>query len=88
MSEPQPYAMPVDAAAQFCGVSRNTLLREVNAGNAPAPVRIRGKKVWRRPDLERWLDSLKPEGAAYEADPWDCYGTGPNAVSEGLPGPR
>lgn len=62
-----PYAMPAKQAAEFCGMSPQTLDRLAAAGQAPAPIRLhtprsgggkRPLKLWLRRSLEDWLDRL------------------------------
>jgi predicted DNA-binding transcriptional regulator AlpA len=49
--------MGLDTAAAYVGLSRNSLLREVDEGRAPAPVWLTpGRKVWYKEDLDAWLD--------------------------------
>jgi excisionase family DNA binding protein len=89
-----PYAMGVDEAAEYCGIGRNTLLRLVGAGRAPAPVKISEKRrVWLRPNLERWLDRLASPTASSDAitsdedNPW--LSDGPKtAIRADRPGQR
>ncbi|OFX10847.1 MAG: hypothetical protein A2516_00340 [Alphaproteobacteria bacterium RIFOXYD12_FULL_60_8] len=53
-----PYAMGAKVAAAYVGVSLNTFLREVDSGRAPRPIKLtEGRKVWRRNDLEAWVDA-------------------------------
>ncbi len=86
MSDRWPYALAVDDAAAFCGISRNTLLRAVQAGRAPAPVAITpGRKVWMRRALEDWLDRLAGRPATVETDEWTrADGQDRSALSQGV----
>lgn len=43
----------LDEAAEYCGVSRNTL-----AQHGPAPVKIGNRSIYDRRALNRWLDQL------------------------------
>lgn len=47
------------AAAQYLGVSPNTLL-EITAAGHLHPKDMRGRRVWMHEDLDHYLDSLKP----------------------------
>jgi predicted DNA-binding transcriptional regulator AlpA len=40
-------------AAEYCGVSRNTLVR-----HGPSPIKIGDRNVYDRKGLDRWLDQL------------------------------
>jgi excisionase family DNA binding protein len=53
--------MSAEHAAAYVGVSA-TLLREMAAkGEAPEPVKVRSRTLWRRADLDAWVASL-PSG--------------------------
>jgi excisionase family DNA binding protein len=61
LSEPQ--------AAAYIGVSATTLRGMVERGDAPAPVRVGIRRLYRRIDLDAWVASLPSEGeAAAEAE--------------------
>ena len=45
--------LSLDEAAEYCGVSGNTLTR-----HGPAPIKIGERKVYDRRALDRWLDQL------------------------------
>lgn len=48
-------------AWQLLGVSRSAFFRLKSAGLLPKPVRVEGVGVrYRRADLERWTEKLKP----------------------------
>lgn len=68
-----PAAMGADDAAAYVGLGTSTFRREVVAGNAPRPVHpVPGRAVWRRADLDAWLDRLAGDVAASAAaNPWD-----------------
>ena len=52
-----PRALKLELDTAYCGLSRNTFLREVDAGRAPAARRLTaGRKVWLREELDAWLD--------------------------------
>lgn len=56
--------MPCGAVLRECGVSRSTVGRMLLAGTFPAPVRLkasrRGRRMWHRADVERWIAEQKP----------------------------
>jgi len=45
--------LSLDEAAEYCGVSTNTLTR-----HGPAPIKIGDRKIYDRRALDRWLDQL------------------------------
>jgi predicted DNA-binding transcriptional regulator AlpA len=58
-----PYGMSAPLAASFCGISVTTFKLKVLAGEAPKPVAISNRRVvWRRRDLQAWLDGLPESG--------------------------
>ncbi len=90
MTDRWPYALDANAAAEFCGISRNSLLRAVQAGRAPAPVSVTPRrKVWLRRALEDWLDRLARTPANVETTEWTrADGPDQSAVSQGVPRAR
>jgi predicted DNA-binding transcriptional regulator AlpA len=67
-----PRGLSLDLAAGYVGISRATFQREVEAGNAPKPIRItQGRNIWLREQLDRWLDSRAGTvPASLEHNPW------------------
>lgn len=68
-----PALLSADHAAAYLSISA-TLLREMAArGEAPSPVRVRSRTLWRRFDLDAWAASL-PAGdeRAAEAERDQC----------------
>lgn len=64
---PQPILLSAERAAACLDISA-TLLREMAAtGEAPAPVKVRSRTLWRRADLDAWAASL-PTVAERAAD--------------------
>ena len=61
--------LSLDEAAEYCGVSRNSLSR-----HGPAPVKIGDRTIYDRRALDRWLDQLAglPENSMAEAAPEDA----------------
>jgi hypothetical protein len=61
--------LSLDEAAEYCGVSRNSLTR-----HGPAPVKIGERTIYDRRALDRWLDQLAglPENSMAEAAPEDA----------------
>jgi predicted DNA-binding transcriptional regulator AlpA len=57
--------LSVDEAAEYCGVSRNTL-----AQHGPSPTKIGSRSVYDRRALDRWIDGLAGIGSDQpEEDP-------------------
>jgi hypothetical protein len=59
--------MRAPAAAYYCGVSEQTFLDRVRAGDYPAGIRDRGCRVWLRDDLDAMIDrrfGITADGAA------------------------
>ena len=56
--------LDVRAAAMMTGVSPRTFWRLVQTGEAPAGVRVRGCRRWRRAELASWIESLPEIGQA------------------------
>ena len=58
--------LSLDEAAEYCGVSRNSLTR-----HGPAPIKIGDRTIYDRRGLDRWLDQLAglPGNSAAEAVP-------------------
>ncbi len=54
--------LDLNETVQLTGVSRSGVYRGVEAGTFPAPVRQPGnsRPFWRRKDLERWAERLRP----------------------------
>ena len=61
--------LSLDEAAEYCGVSRNSLTR-----HGPAPIKIGDRTIYDRRGLDRWLDQLAglPGNSAAEAVPEDA----------------
>lgn len=58
---PPPLLLEPRAAWTFLGVSKSAFYRLVAAGDLPAAVNVPGAGPrWRRADLERWAERLKP----------------------------
>jgi len=47
-------------AAALCGVSRSLWWSMSSAGKIPLPVRLSGRTLWRRAELERWTEAGCP----------------------------
>jgi len=56
---PAQRAFSKAAAAQYLGISPNTLL-DMTAAGVFHPVNMRGRRAWMLDDLDRYLNSLEP----------------------------
>jgi len=52
-------------AAAYLGIGV-TLFREIG----PPPIKVRGRNIWDRLDLDAWLDDYKQRGRAKEVNQW------------------
>jgi len=60
-AKPAPQMFAQDDAISYVGVSRTTWFRLRSTGDIPDPVNIEGSgQRWRKIDLDRYLDGLKP----------------------------
>lgn len=57
---PPPALLGAEHAAAYLSISASTLRSLVAQGEAPAPVRIGARVLWRRDDLDAWVASLDP----------------------------
>jgi hypothetical protein len=71
---PLPLKVPkrglsLDEAAEYCGVSRNSLTR-----HGPSSIKIGDRTIYDRRGLDRWLDQLAglPDASMPEAAPEDA----------------
>lgn len=47
-----------DDLAERIGISRSSIARLVQSGELPAPLSVRGRRLWLRSTIERWESSL------------------------------
>ncbi|MEM1062867.1 MAG: helix-turn-helix domain-containing protein, partial [Planctomycetota bacterium] len=69
-----------DDAAATLGVAVETFDRQRRAGKTPAPVKIGGRLLFRRADLDAWVGMGCPDRAEFEARTAD--------LSDSKPSPR
>lgn len=62
----QPLAVDAAQAARMCGIGRTCWLGLVNAGRAPAGIRLGKRVVWRIADLDDWLAAGAPSRDQWE----------------------
>ena len=60
--------LSADDSATLCGVSEASWWRYHSAGKVPAPVKLGGRTLWRRPDLELWIDLGCPDRAVFDVE--------------------
>jgi len=53
-------------AAALCGVSRSTWWALHSSGRVPLPVRLGGRTLWRRAELEEWVAAGCPARVRWE----------------------
>lgn len=63
-----PALMGETSAAAYLGVSASTLRTMADAGEAPAPVYVRTRRLYRRADLDAWVASLPSVGETVESE--------------------
>ena len=58
-AEPQQHRLllPTPAAADALGISTRSLARADSAGLIPKAVKLGGRKLWRRAELEAWTEA-------------------------------
>ena len=54
-------------AARLCAVSSASWDRLVSAGKTPRPLKLGGRVVWRRTDLEAWISYGCPDRKTFDA---------------------
>ena len=67
--------LALEEAAEYCGVSRNTMLR-----HGPKPLRIGERCVYDRRSLDLWLDKLAGSPAAGSDPLGESIGARKNAL--------
>jgi prophage regulatory protein len=50
-----PYLLNVKQTGTMSGLSWRNVIRQVDAGHFPPPVRIGGSVRWRKADIEAWI---------------------------------
>ncbi len=62
MGKHEPNAMPLllrdTQVAQLVGVSRGTVWNRVRAGKFPKPIKWEGVTVWKRAEIEKFVERL------------------------------
>jgi len=68
----QPLLLTRKAVARLLSRSAKSITRMDAAGQLPRPVRVGGSVLWRRRDIERWIEQGCPERQTFEAMRVDC----------------
>jgi hypothetical protein len=63
----EPLLVDTDQAAAVCGVSPASWFRLKAAGKTPAPVKLRGRVLYRVEDLRLWVQLGCPDRKTFEA---------------------
>lgn len=58
MTQPEPLLLRAKQVAQLLSIHPNTVWNRVRAGELPAPIKWHGVSVWRRQDIENFVDRL------------------------------
>jgi len=66
-ADPPPLLIPDTGAAALCGVSRASWHRWRAAGKLPLPVRLGRKLLWRRREVELWIEAGCPAANVWAA---------------------
>lgn len=67
VSAASPLLISREDAAAMLGVAVETFDRQRRAGKTPAPVRIGGRLLFRRADLDAWVAMGCPDRAEFDA---------------------
>ncbi len=52
----RPLLLPVEEVSRLTHLAPRTVWRYASAGRMPAPIRVGNRKLWRRQDLEEWVE--------------------------------
>jgi predicted DNA-binding transcriptional regulator AlpA len=56
----EPLLLSAGQAAAICGVSRSLWWSMHSSGQIPLPVKLSGRTLWGRAELERWINARCP----------------------------
>ncbi len=62
-----PLLVTAAEAARLCARSLASWWRDQAAGRVPAPIKLAGRTLWKRSDLELWVGLDCPARAVFEA---------------------
>jgi len=63
----QPLLLSATDAASLIGIGRSLFWSMHSAGKVPLPVGLGKRRLWRRSELERWVDAGCPARSQWEA---------------------
>lgn len=58
MAAIQPALLRAKGVAEYLSISRQTVWNWVKAGRLPEPIKVEGATVWRRADIDKFVESL------------------------------
>lgn len=64
----EPLLLPAQEAAALCAVGEASWWRYQSAAKIPAPVKLGGRTLWRRADLELWIELGCPDRAIFDVE--------------------
>lgn len=59
-SEAKSLLLSATETAELLGISRSTLYQFDASGKVPSPIRLGGRTLWRREELEQWVKAGCP----------------------------
>jgi predicted DNA-binding transcriptional regulator AlpA len=63
----KPLLLSTKEVIVLLGIGRRTLTDHMKAGLVPRPIRLAGRVLWDRQDLEKWIAAGAPPRAEWEA---------------------
>lgn len=66
----EPKLIDAKTCANLCGISRSMWYKLGSAGRTPAPIRLGGRTLWRRSDIDSWLWHKCPNRDEFDALPF------------------
>ena len=57
----QPLLLDVKGVSWITSLSERSIWRGVDVGRVPKPLKVGGRRLWRRSDIERWVAAGCPE---------------------------
>jgi predicted DNA-binding transcriptional regulator AlpA len=67
VENPKPLLLSAEAAARLIGIGRSLFWSMHSAGKVPLPVGLGKRRLWRRAELEKWVDAGCPERVRWAA---------------------
>ena len=66
MKNENPLLLTIDDAAKLLGLHRRTVYTLISGGKLPRSYKLGGRRVFRRADLETWIDLGLPAQERFE----------------------